>query len=410
MKVAQINSVYGFGSTGIIVKDIEQMLKQNGDSSCIIYQQTKIPVENGFRVGNLVDWKVHAFMTRIRGKQGYDSILSTKKMLTYLDMENPDIVHLHNLHSNYINLNMILDYLRKKNIPTVVTLHDCWFFTGKCYHFVVSGCHRWETICRNCPQNKEDVKSLFFDQSSRVFEDKRKHFQNISALTVVGCSEWIKNLARKSPIFANKKIVQIYNGVDTDIFYSRHNRLFREKNSLGNQFVILGMANKWLQNRNRDIFERILGALSTDDVIVIIGCSEDQRRDFSHSNKVIPIGYINDRNELADIYSSADVFVNLTLEDTLPTVNMEAICCGTPVITYDSCGSPELVEEGKTGYIIPANSFIALKNSLKKIKEGNLSRHECEEIGHRCFNKNEQYLKYLQVYNDLIKRKKGDRV
>lgn len=407
MKVAQINSLYGFGSTGIIVRDIEQLLQKNGDTSCIIYQQANMSVENGLCVGNPIDWKLHAFFTRVRGKQAYGSVLSTKKMLNYLDKQNPDVVHLHNLHSNYINLNILLDYLAKKNIPTVITLHDCWFFTGKCFHFIVCGCEKWKTQCKNCPQNKEDVKSLFFDQSTQVFEDKKKYFQNIPSLTVVGCSEWMKNLAEKSPIFSGRKIFRIYNGVDTDIFHYRSSQTFRKRNRLDNYFVILGMANKWFQDRNRDILKNILDVLAEDEVIVIIGCSEEQKQKLIGINKVITMGYINNRDELADIYSSSDVFVNLTFEDTLPTVNMEAICCGTPVITYDSCGSPELVEDGRTGYIIPIKNFTALKNSLKKIREGNLSRYECEKIGQRCFNKNKQYLSYLQIYNDL-KKDKGD--
>ncbi len=407
MKVAQINSVYGFGSTGIIVRDIEQLLQKNGDTSCIIYQQANMSVENGLCVGNPIDWKLHAFFTRVRGKQAYGSVLSTKKMLNYLDKQNPDVVHLHNLHSNYINLNILLNYLAKKNIPTVITLHDCWFFTGKCLHFIVCGCEKWKTQCKNCPQNKEDVKSLFFDQSTQVFEDKKKYFQNIPSLTVVGCSEWMKNLAEKSPIFSGRKIFRIYNGVDTDIFHYRSSQTFRKRNRLDNYFVILGMANKWFQDRNRDILKNILDVLAEDEVIVIIGCSEEQKQKLIGINKVITMGYINNRDELADIYSSSDVFVNLTFEDTLPTVNMEAICCGTPVITYDSCGSPELVEDGRTGYIIPIKNFTALKNSLKKIREGNLSRYECEKIGQRCFNKNKQYLSYLQIYNDL-KKDKGD--
>lgn len=404
MKVAQINSVYGFGSTGIIVRDIEHMLKQKGDACCVICQKAEAPFDNVFRVGNPLDWKIHALSTRVLGKQGYASVLATRKTLAYLETEKPDIVHLHNLHSNYINLNMLLDYLAKKEIPTVLTLHDCWFFTGKCFHFVTSGCDKWKTECKDCPQNKQDVKSLIFDRSKSVFEDKKKYFQNIPKLTVVGCSEWIKNLAMISPIFKGKKIYRIYNGVDTDVFYYRKSQTFREKNGLTNQFLILGVANKWLQHRNQKVFEKLVNSLSEDEVIIIIGCSEKQKIELSGINKVIALGFVKDRNELAELYASVNVFVNLTFEDTLPTVNMEAICCGTPVITYNSCGSPELVEEGRTGYVIPVNDFAALKNSLLMIKEGKLSRHECERIGQASFNKNERYLEYLGIYEDLIKR------
>lgn len=404
MKVVQINAVYGFGSTGIIVRDIDQMLKQHGEDSCVVYQKSEVLCKDGFRVGNPIDWKWHALLTRVQGKQGYASIWSTQKMLNYLDIQKPDIVHLHNLHSNYINLNMLLSYLAKKNIPTVVTLHDCWFFTGKCFHFIACGCDKWKNRCGNCPQNKEDVKSLIFDQSRRVFEDKEKYFQEISNLTVVGCSDWIKNLAEKSPVFYGKNIIRIYNGVDTDIFYYRDKQLFRNKNKLNNQFVILGMANKWMQKKNRDIFKEVVNSLEEDESLIIIGCSENQQKELSGMNKVFAFGYIKDRNELADIYSSSNVFVNLTFEDTLPTVNMESICCGTPVITYASCGSPELVEEGRTGYVISTKNFTALRNSLSRIKAGTLSRAECEKVGQKRFDKNIQYLKYLKVYKDLIKR------
>ena len=336
MKVVQINAVYGFGSTGIIVRDIDQMLKQHGENSCVIYQKSELPVDNGFCVGNPVDWKWHAFMARVQGKQGYASILSTKKMLTYLDAQKPDIVHLHNLHSNYVNLNMLLDYLAKNNISTVVTLHDCWFFTGKCFHFITSGCEKWKYKCDNCPQNKADVKSLFFDQSRSVFEDKKKYFQRIAKLTVVGCSEWIKKLSEQSPIFRGKNILRIYNGVDTSVFYYRDEQVFRSKNKLNNQFVILGMANKWLLEENKEIFDRLVKSLEEDETVVIIGCSEEQRKKLSDIKRVLAVRYVKGRNELADIYASSNVFVNLTFEDTLPTVNMESICCGTPVITYDS--------------------------------------------------------------------------
>lgn len=404
MKVIQINAVYGFGSTGIIVRDIDQMLKQNGENSCVVYQKSEVLVKDGFHMGNPIDWKWHALLTRLQGKQGYASIWSTQKMLKYLDIQKPDVVHLHNLHSNYINLNMLLNYLAKNNIPTVVTLHDCWFFTGKCFHFIASRCEKWKYKCDNCPQNKADVKSLFFDQSRSVFEDKKKYFQRIAKLTVVGCSEWIKKLSEQSPIFRGKNILRIYNGVDTSVFYYRDEQVFRRKNKLNNQFVILGMANKWLLEENKEIFDRLVKSLEEDETIVIIGCSEEQRKKLSDIKRVLAVRYVKDRNELANIYSSSNVFVNLTFEDTLPTVNMESICCGTPVITYDSCGSPELIEDGRTGYIIPAKDFTALRNSLLKIKAGNLSRHECEKTGKNCFDKNLQYLEYLRVYKDLIKR------
>lgn len=402
MKVVQINAVYGMGSTGVIVKDIGDMLYKNGHKCYFVYQQTNDDISTGYKMGNYLDWKLHALGTRLLGKQGYFSCKSTNKLCTYLDKINPDIVHLHNLHSNYINLNMLLDYLSRKDIATVITLHDCWFFTGKCFHFINVKCEKWRYKCSNCPQNKNDVKSLFFDQSEKVFNDKLYHFGNISNLTIVGCSDWITHLAESSPIFKGKMFERIYNGVDTSIFRYTFDYTLAKKYSLKNKFVILGMANKWLQSNNHDFVNQILNSLDDQDIILLVGCTDDQIRQLSQYSNIITLGYIYDREFLAKIYSLSNVFVNLTFEDTLPTVNMEAICCGTPVITYDSCGSPELIEEDKTGYVISQKNIHEFRTVISKIKNGKISRCDCEKIGQYTFDKNKQYLKYLGLYKNIL--------
>ena len=297
---------------------------------------------------------------------------------------------------------MLLLYLAKKNISTVLTLHDCWFFTGKCFHFVGCGCEKWKTGCGDCPQNKEDVKSLFFDCTKSVFRDKEIAFQAIPNLTVVGCSDWIKGLAKQSSMFAGKKITRIYNGVDTSVFYQRDSDKLKKKNMLENKFVILGMANKWLKKENTEIVKKLIKNLSDDDRVVIVGCTDQQKKELKKYSQVLAFGFITDRNTLADIYSSADVFVNMTFEDTLPTVNMEAICCGTPVITYNSCGSPELVRTGVTGYVISQKSECELFNALYKVKNGLIDRDKCAAEGVKRFDKTSQYQKYIRLYQNIV--------
>lgn len=408
MKVIQINAVYGYGSTGVIVKDIENALLEEGNESRIVYQHSNLVKTdiNGLQMGNVVDWKIHAILTRVLGKQGYASGNSTKRLIKYLETEKPDIVHLHNLHANYININQLLSYLAKKNIATILTLHDCWFFTGKCFHFTMCGCEKWKIGCGKCPQNKEDVKSLFWDKSKQVFKDKKEKFQAIQNLTIVGCSDWIKNLAKESPIFRNKQLVRIYNGVDTDIFHPKKENKFRETYGLTGQFIILGMANKWLQDMNKETFRKIRETLLPDELIVIVGCSEEQKSELKQYFNVLSIGYISNRNKLAEIYSAADVFVNMTFEDTLPTVNMESICCGTPVITYNSCGSPELISPGITGYVIPQKSVKELRNAINRIKQGFIDKEKCAYVGKNKFDKRRQYKEYLQLYDRVLEGKR----
>lgn len=400
VKVIQINAVNGYGSTGVIVKDIEKCLLSNKDESMIAcaFGANK----KDYKIGNFLDRKVHAVLARVLGKQGYGSFFSTKRLIKKLKHEKPDVVHLHNLHSNYIHLNSLLNYLADNRIATVITLHDCWFFTGKCFHFVSCGCEKWKTGCGNCPQNKSDIGSIFLDGTKQAFEDKRKGFQQINNLTIVGCSDWIKNLAEKSPVFEGKTILRIHNGVDTNVFKIDSENLYRGKRNLGGCFNILVMANKFFLQENSEIRQRILKGLKKNQKLLVVGCTKNQIEELRNYTNVIAEGFIKDRAQLSQIYSAADVFINMTYEDTLPTVNMESICCGTPVITYNSCGSPELIDNGKTGYVIPANNYTALLDAIAHIEHGEIKTEKCSAIGSEMFDKEKRYLDYIQLYYEIV--------
>ena len=401
MKILQINAVYGFKSTGIIVKDIENLLVNNGHEAYIAYQTAENPPENSYKIGNTPDYKYHAIYSRIFGKQAYASKLATKGLIKYIKSISPDIVHFHNLHSNYVNLNMLCDYLAKNKIPVVITMHDCWFFTGKCTHYAAVKCDKWQSTCGNCPQLKNEQASLFFDCTQKVLKDKTDHLNKIPNLTLVGCSEWITDEAKKS-LIKNADFQVAYNGVDTSIF-TPHKSDFKEKYNLKNDFTILGFANKWCLGINKDATKKIIQQ-NSDANIVIVGCTKDQEEMFKPYKNVTCIGYVNGRQELSDIYAASDVFVNLTHADTLPTVNMESICCGTPVITYDCCGSPELVDDD-SGYVVEENNTEALLQKIKEIKENPL--HFDVKDKHKKFDKNTCYNKYLDIYKSILSNRKA---
>lgn len=397
MKVLQINAVYGFKSTGIIVKDIENLLINNGHMSYVAYQTAVNPPENSYKIGNTLDYKIHALYSRVFGKQAYASKLATKGLIRYIKRISPDIVHFHNLHSNYINLNMLCDYLAESGKPVVITMHDCWFFTGKCTHYAAVKCDKWQTTCGNCPQNKTEQPSLFFDCTQKVLKDRTEHLNRLHNLTLVGCSNWISGEAKKS-LLKNADIKVVYNGVDTNIF-TPHESDFKKKHNLKNEFIILGMANKWCLEINKTAVQRIIQE-NTDAKIVIVGCTDEQKDIFKLYENVLCLGYVSDRQELADIYAASDVFVNLTHADTLPTVNMESICCGTPVITYNCCGSPELVD-CDSGFVVEEDDFESLLSGIKQIKEAPL-RFDVKEK-QKKFDKNTCYDRYLDVYNSVLK-------
>jgi len=398
LKILQINAVYGFSSTGIITKDIENLLQKEGYESFVAYQTATAPPENSYKIGNKLDWKLHALYSRIFGKQAYASKGATKKLIKYISQTAPDVVHLHNLHSNYLNLNLLCDYLADENIPTVISLHDCWYFTGKCTHYSAIGCQKWQTYCGDCPLNKYEQPSLFFDSTAKVLKDKTNRLNKIPNLTLAGCSNWITNEAKKS-LLTPTNIETVYNGVDTDIF-NPHQNDFRKTHNIGDDFLILGIANKWCLPENEKSVKEIIENLK-DSKIVIIGCTEAQKDMYKKYDNVLTLGYITNRQELSDIYASSDVFVNLTHADTLPTVNMEAICCGTPVITYDCCGSPELIDND-SGFVVVEDDITALLEKIKFIKSNPLEINIAEK--HKKFDKNTCYNRYLEIYKKITEK------
>lgn len=399
MKVIQINAVYGSGSTGRIVADISDTIKRAGGESFVAYQRTTERIENGFAMGNSFDCKVDALRARVFGLQAYGSKRATKRLLHWMDEIKPDVVHLHNLHSHYIHLPLLCNYLAKKDIATVITLHDCWFFTGKCTHYTTVKCNKWQTGCGNCPQLKKDIPSWFFDRTAKMWKEKKELFSAIPRLAVIGCSEWILNEFKKVGWKTQKSDV-VYNGVDTNIF-TPHINNFKKKNGIKDEFLILGMADKWGAEQNRELVEKLIATQTENVKIIIVGCSDKQKTYFKQFSNVIPLSYINNRQELSDIYTSCNIFVNLTHADTLPTVNMESICCGTPVISFNCCGGPELIDSD-SGYIVSENDIVKIISCLEKEKQ-NALKYDVKEK-HRKFDKNLCYQKYISIYEEICVR------
>lgn len=403
MRVLQINATYGYSSTGLIVKDIGDMLVENGEETFFAYQSCNSTPNNGYCVGNKLDWKLHALFCRLFGKQGYYSKRATKKLLKYISVTQPDIVHLHNLHSNYVHLNLLLKYLAEKNIPTVITLHDCWYFTGKCFHYADIGCDRFQSGCGDCPKKKAPPQSLFFDSTKKVVEERYAYLSKIPKITLVGCSQWICGEVQKSCL-KDLPIKQIYNGVDIQVFQPYDNTSLRRKYQLEEAvYVIMGMANKWLLPSNKQLLAETVKILNDKQKLMLVGCKEEEIVGLRALNEnIIPVGFINDRVELAKHYSLANVFINATHVDTLPTVNMESICCGTPVITYDCCGSPELILEG-CGTGVAENDVhgivALLQTKIGKIDSDNLLQARMR------FDKAKCYQEYLSIYRLM----RGDR-
>lgn len=396
MKIVQITAIYGEKSTGSIVRALDLLIRQENMESWVVYRDSALPIPNGIRAGNKPDWTFHAIRTRVDGKQGYGSRRATRRLLLELDRIAPDALHLHNVHSNFLNLPLLMQYAKRRAIPVILTLHDCWFFTGKCYHFADIGCEKWRSGCGQCPKRKKDIPSLLRDSSAEVCSDRAQLF-DYDKLYVVGCSNWITSLAAQSPVFKKAKCRTIYNGVNTNIFCEA------AENRVPGQLTVLTMANKWFDPANEAAGNRILASLKKNDCLTIVGCTDAQRQIYADNARVKTFGYVRDREMLAELYAKADVFLNLTHIDTLPTVNMEALSCGTPVITYDAGGSGELVRQGETGYVIKPDDVEGVSEALERIRGGAISREMCRAYAENHFDEKRNYDEYLHLYQELAK-------
>lgn len=391
MRVLQINATYGVGSTGVIVKEISNVLDSENIENWVACQYINEQNSKVFGISSRLDMKIHAMFSRLTGTNACFSKSATRKLINKMEQIQPTVVHLHNLHNNYINLPMLLSFLGERNIKTVVTLHDCWFFTGKCTHFTHDGCSKWMTGCGGCPRIKRDIPSCFLDRTPEMLETKKKLFKGIHHLEVVGCSKWISELAEKS-ILSDGKFTIIHNGINLRIF-QEIGADFRKEKRIQDRFVILGMANKWLSEDNKGLLEFVRSKLDTQYHIVIIGADCEDKEGISY------IPTINDQSEMAAWYRTSDVFVNVTHEDTLPTVNIEAMACGTPVVTFDVCGSPETITND-TGIIVAENDWYELIRAIKTIKENGKKTYSsaCRQHVGKEYNSEIQFRKYLSIY------------
>lgn len=397
MRISHINAVYGYGSTGIIVRDLQSLCRQAGLDCEVVYSKSQGVVENGFQIGNAFSDKLHALLTRISGKQGYFSWMPTMRLLRHYDECKPDIIHLHNLHGSYINLPMLLRYAAKNDIPVVVTLHDCWFYTGGCSHYTHSNCFRWKESCGNCPQRNWEFRSLIYDASRTKLLDRERLFGSIRNLTAVGVSQWIVDEASYK-VFRNARRVTIHNGIDTDFFHPVDSE-FRKKFNLDGKFVILAPANKWFLDINCQTFDYFARHLTDDMRMVFIGKNVDTSR---LTDKMLNIGFVSSRKEIRAIYSVCDVMVNCSREESLSLLNIEVQSCGTPVVTYANTGVRETVDN-KCSFAVENGNPQAAWNAMMNIREKGKAYFSasCQQWTRQKFDANRNYRKYIDLYRQI---------
>lgn len=394
MKVVHINA-HGDYSTGRIARAIMQ---QKSLDSSFFYTRDDIDEEKSIKFYSNMGFKADLFLTRLFGMDSIWSFSNTRKMLRRLDEIKPDIIHLHNLHGFYINYIMLFKYIKKHNIKVVWTLHDCWSFTGHCAHFDYAGCDKWKSGCRKCPLYKQNyLKSWFFDNAFISYKLKERSFTGVKNMTIVTPSDWLAGLVKES--FLNEYTIKtINNGINTSLFSPLPLNVYKSIWPKGKK-VILAVSSAWGKLKGFDDIIELSKNISSDYALVVVGVNKAQKN-ILHQENIIAIEKTANLNQLAELYSNSDAFINLTYEENYPTVHLEALCCGCPIITYNTGGCGESLDK-TNGIMVKKGDLSGVLRAINDLTEKKLEREVISQRSKIKFSYDNMVQKYLALYESI---------
>lgn len=409
MKVFQINTVCGSGSTGRIAVNLAHMLEAQGHESCIAYARGNAPEDvDSFRFGSKLEIYWHGIMTRLTDRHGMYSKGATKQLIAKIKEYNPDIIHLHNVHGYYVNIEMLFSFLKEYKRPVVWTLHDCWTYTGHCSHYTCVKCDKWKTQCYECPLKRDYPGSLLLDNSRNNYQKKKALFTGLEQLHLVTPSVWLKEQVEQSFFFQNHKersreivCTAIPNGIETDKFVRTASDL-KERYRIENKKVILGVANVWTKQKGIEDFIQLSKLLDDNYQLVMIGMDEKRKRMLPKN--ILALERTKNIGELIQWYSVADVYFNSSIEETMGMTTGEAISCGIPVVTYDSTAVPESVGEG-CGHVIPAGNVKMVKEAIERIEVDRDSYVKNCLAYKKQFAEKKANEAYSRIYQDVLEER-----
>lgn len=399
MRVLMINSVSGIGSTGTICTSLANALSARGDEARIAYGRAASAAAEpiSYRIGSRAGIALHVIGTRLLDNTGFFSARATARLIKMIRDYAPDVIHLHNLHGYYLHVGVLFDYLKEAGIPVVWTLHDCWTFTGHCVHFDYARCDRYKTACMGCPKKRSYPASLILDGSNRNYRKKKATFSGVPSLTLTVPSRWLAD--RVSESFLSQYPTEILpNGIDLSVFRPTPSS-FRERHGLVGKTLLLGVAFAWDARKGLDVFIELSRRLDERFQIVLVGVDEGVRRELPDS--ILAIDRTESASELAEIYTAADLFVNPTREETLGLVNLEALACGTPGVTFATGGSPECYDEA-SGSSVPVDDIDALQSEILRICETRPYTPEACMARAAAFDSEIFLSRYLALYDRLL--------
>lgn len=391
MKVLQINSV-PYGSTATISCSIARLVKESGSEVEVAFGYSYHPIKNFdfIKIGGYWNKAIHLGLSRLTGLHGVFSRIATYRFLRKVKEYDPDIIHLHNLHGWYINIPMLVSYINKYNKPVVWTLHDCWALTGHCPHYDMIGCDKWKTECHDCPIYNKYPKS-YVDSSRKMHKLKKKWFGSIKNLTIVTPSEWLMKQVKVSYL-KDKNCAVINNGIDLDKF-----RVISDINKSKDKFKLIAVSFGWDEKKGLDAIIELSKLLDDNYEITLVGT--DDNVDKILPSRIKSIHRTQNQDELIRLYNESDVFINCTREENFPTVNIEAIACGLPVVTFNTGGSPEIIDE-TCGVVVPKNDVEAMANAIRRMKETPFLKDSCRTRSLN-YERTSKFREYLLIYNEI---------
>ncbi len=392
------------GSTGRVMLDIAKKARCSGYKYITFSPKRRKynkQINNHVYFGCWLDTSISVRLSILTGLNGCFSFINTLSLYRYLNKIKPDAIHIHNLHDNYINLSMLFKYIKRNDIKVIWTLHDCWSFTGGCPYFTLSGCEEWKKSCKHCvgfsyPSGRAKSSEI-------ILKKKKKIFSNVKSMTIVTPSSWLGDLAGKS-FLSQYKVVTINNGINISVFKPTESDI-AEKYGIKSKYIILGVAMPWSYRKGLDVFISLSEQLGDDFHIVIVGT--DQNIDKQLPQNVTSIHHTNNLTELVKIYSMANLFVNPTREENFPTVNIESLACGTPVVTYQTGGSPEIIDD-TCGSVVGCNDFETLKKEIIRICTSSVYTKEACIKRAKLFDSSEKYTEYVNLYKEILSDNKNN--
>lgn len=396
MKVLQIN-IFGNLSTGRIAVDLYNVLKSTGNDGLVAFARNTI--SDGvphYVIGSMKNVYVDVLLTRITDRAGFYSKAATIKLIDKIKEYNPDVIHLHNLHGYYINVEVLFNYLKMSGKPVVWTLHDCWAFTGHCCYFSAIKCDKWKTQCEVCPQ-KHSYPASYIDHSKSNYLRKKQLFTGVENMHIVTVSKWLESMTSQSYL-ASYPIETIYNGIDLSVFRPMKSNI-KDRLGIGNRKMILGVASTWSTNKGLKDFIELNKLITSDYVIVLVGLSKQQITEMP--NNIISLPRTRDTNELVELYSAASIFFNASVEETFGLPTVEAMACGTPAIVYDCTALPEVVTSD-SGKVVEPNRVDQVWNEIQRIEKEPFEPYRIIENAKR-YDKDTRYQKYLSLYEKIVK-------